>query len=142
MTWRDYWAFGTGVIGDMSPHHIDAALWALDLAAPQSVEASCAAGMDAEIAPPASIIRYHFGPRGDLPPLDLTWYDGGLMPPRPTELEDDDEMGQSGNGTIFVGDKGKMMCAGWGAPKAITATGLTRAKAARPPAATSNTERG
>ncbi|MBI5385394.1 MAG: Gfo/Idh/MocA family oxidoreductase [Verrucomicrobia bacterium] len=116
VTWRDYWAFGTGVIGDMSPHHIDAALWALDLAAPQSVEASCAAGLDGDIAPPASIIRYHFGPRGNLPPLTLTWYDGGLMPPRPEELEDDDEMGQSGNGTIFVGDKGKMMCAGWGGP--------------------------
>ena len=116
VTWRDYWDFGTGVIGDMSPHHIDAALWALSLAAPQSVEASGALGMDGEIAPPASVIRYHFGARGDLPPMSLTWYDGGIMPARPEELEDDDEMGQSGNGTIFIGDKGKMMCAGWGGP--------------------------
>jgi predicted dehydrogenase len=116
VTWRDYWAFGTGILGDMACHHLDAALWALDLAAPQTVEASCAAGMDADIASPASIYRYHFGPRGNLPPLDLTWYDGGLMPPRPEELEDDDEMGQSGNGTIFIGEKGKMMCAGWGGP--------------------------
>jgi len=116
VTWRDYWAFGTGPLGDMACHHLDAALWALDLAAPRSVEASCAAGLDAEVASPASIFRYHFGPRGTLPPLELVWYDGGLMPARPEELEDDDEMGQSGNGTLFIGDKGKIMCAGWGGP--------------------------
>jgi predicted dehydrogenase len=116
VTWRDYWAFGTSVLGDMACHHLDAALWALDLAAPQAVEASCANGLDSEIGAPASIYRYHFGPRGNLPPLTLTWHDGGLRPQRPEELEDDDEMGQSGNGTIFIGEKGKMMCAGWGGP--------------------------
>ena len=42
VTWRDYWDFGSAVIGDMSPHHLDAALWALDLAAPESVEACSA----------------------------------------------------------------------------------------------------
>ena len=116
VTWRDYWDFGTGIIGDMSPHHIDAALWALDLAAPQAVEASSATGGNEEISPASSIVRYHFGARGELPPLKLTWFDGGVLPPRAEELEDDEEMGQSGNGTIFIGDKGKMMCAGWGGP--------------------------
>jgi hypothetical protein len=116
VTWRDYWAFGSAVIGDMSPHHLDAALWALDLAAPESVEACSAVPGDDDIAPVSSIIRYRFGPRGNLPPLSVSWFDAGLMPPRPDELEDDEEMGQSGNGTIFIGDKGKMMCAGWGGP--------------------------
>jgi predicted dehydrogenase len=116
VTWRDYWAFGTGVIGDMACHHLDAAFWALDLRAPNSVEASCAAGLDTEVPSPASIYRYHFGARGNLTPLDVNWYDGGLMPKRPEELEEDDQMGQSGNGTIFIGDKGKIMCAGWAGP--------------------------
>jgi predicted dehydrogenase len=116
VTWRDYWAFGTGVIGDMAIHHLDAALWALDLGAPETVEASCAFGLDDEMDSPASIFRFHYGARGALAPVDVTWYDGGLMPPRPPELEDDDSMGQSGNGTLFVGDKGKIMCAGWGGP--------------------------
>jgi predicted dehydrogenase len=116
VTWRDYWAFGTGVIGDMAIHHLDAALWALDLSAPRTIEASCAFGLDEEMDSPASIFRFSFGPRGALPPVEVVWYDGGLLPKRPEELEDDDQMGQGGNGTIFIGDKGKIMCAGWGGP--------------------------
>jgi len=41
-----------------------------------------------------------------LPPLSLTWYDGGLKPPRPRELPDGVEMGSGG--ILYVGDKGKM----------------------------------
>jgi predicted dehydrogenase len=132
VTWRDYWAFGTGVIGDMAIHHLDAAMWALDLGAPAAVEASCAFGLDEEMDSPASIFRFHFGPRGEMPPVQVVWYDGGLMPPRPEELEDDDEMGQSGNGTIFIGTKGKIMCAGWGGPPRLLP--LTRMESyPRPP---------
>ena len=76
--------------------------------------------MDAEVASPAAIYRYQFAARGIQPPVQLCWYDGGMMPARPDELEDDDEMGQSGNGTLFVGDKGKIMTAGWGgAPRLL-----------------------
>ncbi|MCX6903491.1 MAG: Gfo/Idh/MocA family oxidoreductase [Verrucomicrobia bacterium] len=116
VTWRDYWAFGTGPLGDMACHNLDGAVWALDLRAPETVEASCAAGLDNEVAAPAAIFRYHFGPRGGQPPVEVCWYDGGVMPKRPEELEDDDELGQSGNGTLFIGDQGKIVCAGWGGP--------------------------
>ncbi len=116
VTWRDYWAFGTGVIGDMAIHHLDAALWALDLAAPRTIEASCAFGLDEEMDSPASLFRFSYGARGEMPPVEVVWYDGGLMPRRPDELDEDDAMGQSGNGTLFIGDKGKIMCAGWGGP--------------------------
>lgn len=116
VTWRDYWAFGSAPLGDMACHNIDPAFWALDLAAPLTVEASCAAGMDGEVVSPAARYHYTFGPRGDKPPVTLTWYDGGLMPNRPSELEDDDNLGQSGNGVLFIGDKGKLHCAGWGGP--------------------------
>ena len=52
-------------------------------------------------------------------PVEVTWSDGGLLPPS-DELEDDDQLGQSGNGIIFIGDKGKIMCPGWGgAPKLL-----------------------
>ena len=55
-----------------------------------------------------------------MPPVEVTWYDGGIMPGRPEELEDDDQLGQAGNGILFIGSKGKIMCPGWaGAPKLL-----------------------
>jgi predicted dehydrogenase len=116
VTWRDYWDFGTGPIGDMACHNLDPAFWALDLHSPLTIEACGADGMDSEVAAPAALFRYKFGPRGEMPPVEVFWYDGGLTPPRPDELEDDEQLGQSGNGILFIGDKGKLMCAGWGGP--------------------------
>ena len=59
--------------------------------------------------PPASVVHYTFPARGKkLPPVKLHWYDGGILPERPEELEPDRRLPESG--TIFVGDKGKMMC--------------------------------
>jgi hypothetical protein len=37
------------------------------------------------------------------------WYDGGIMPPRPEELEPGRMMGETGGGVIYVGTKGKLM---------------------------------
>lgn len=116
VTWRDFWAFGSAPIGDMACHNLDPAFWALDLREPASIEASCPGTLDSEMVPFGSVYHYKFGPRGKMPPVDVTWYDGGLMPPRPDELEDDDPLGQSGNGILFVGDKGKIVCPGWGGP--------------------------
>ena len=58
----------------------------LKLEAPDSVEASSTDRYD-ETYPQAGIIRYEFGARGDMPPVKFTWYDGGLRPERPEELE-------------------------------------------------------
>ena len=59
--------------------------------------------------PPATIVHYTFPARGKkLPAVKLHWYDGGLLPERPEELEPDRRLPESG--TIFVGDKGKLMC--------------------------------
>jgi hypothetical protein len=46
----------------------------------------------------------------------LHWYDGGMMPPRPEELEEDRELNRE-DGALFVGDKGKMLVEGWGGEK-------------------------
>ena len=120
VTWRDYWAFGGGPFADMACHNLDPAFWALDLAAPLTIEASCAAGLDAERVSPAAIYRYTFGPRGDQPPVAVTWYDGGLMPATPPEMEEGEELGRGGNGLLLIGDKGKLTCPGWaGAPRLI-----------------------
>ncbi len=127
--WRGWWDFGTGGLGDMGCHNLDPVFWALKLGAPTSVEASCSIFVptitwdkpfNTESYPQASIVRYEFPAREGMPALDLTWYDGGLMPPRPRELEDGRSMGDKLGGVIFVGDKGKIMCGSYGnAPRLI-----------------------
>jgi len=120
-----------GAIGDMATHNLDPAVWALDLNAPVSIEASTTV-VDSEVVSPGSIFRYQFGPRGDMPPVKLTWYDGGLRPERPAELEDDEVLAGGSNGVLFIGDKGAIMCAGWGgAPRLIPTARMETYK--RPP---------
>ncbi|MHC4912060.1 MAG: Gfo/Idh/MocA family protein [Planctomycetota bacterium] len=125
--WRGWWDFGTGALGDMGCHVLDAPYWALNLGYPTSVEASASIyspgiswdkPVNTESYPRASIVRYEFGARGDMPPVKLTWYDGGMMPPRPAELEEDRQMGNMFGGAIFIGDKGKIMGGGHGGASA------------------------
>jgi predicted dehydrogenase len=113
VTWRDFWDFGTAPIGDFFCHNFDPALWSLDLREPLSIEASGVGGIDSYIAPFGGIYTYRFGPRGKMPPVTFTWYEGGLMPPRPEGLEEDDQLGADGNGILFIGDKGLLTCPGW-----------------------------
>jgi hypothetical protein len=47
-------------------------------------------------------------------PVTLTWYDGGLMPPRPEGLEPGRMMGDSGGGGLFVGSKAMLMFSTYG----------------------------
>ncbi|MBN1559504.1 Gfo/Idh/MocA family oxidoreductase [candidate division KSB1 bacterium] len=116
--WRYYWDFGTTKIGDMGSHNMDPAFFALDLGYPEWVEARSAWG-DREKRPFVSIVHYQFPARGEHPPVRLLWYEG-LMPPRPEELEPGRDLTGDGNGILFVGEKGKIMCPGWaGNPRII-----------------------
>ncbi len=114
-TWRGWLDFGTGALGDMGCHIIDHVYYALDLTAPTTVEA-CGSNRvvenwnvveNNETYPDASIIRYEFGARGSMPPVTLTWFDGGLKPSRPPELEPERTLPDGG--VIFIGEKGTMM---------------------------------
>jgi len=105
--WRGWWDFGTGALGDMGCHIIDAAFWALDLGAPSAVEAE-SSGVNEETAPKWSIVRYQFPARGARPAVRLTWHDGGKLPPTElTELPAGQKL--SDNGTLFIGEKGKLL---------------------------------
>lgn len=114
VTWRDFWAFGSGTLGDFGCHDMDAAVWALDLHSPTEVEGRPAGQGNEEIAPHGEIVYYQFGRRGERPPVKLTWYGGGLKPPTPEELPRGSSL--PGRGILFVGEKGKMLCDGAGGP--------------------------
>jgi predicted dehydrogenase len=112
--WRGWWAFGGGAFGDMACHNIDAAVWALDLEAPTSVEGFAPEGPDSEVTPFCALYHYHFPARGTQPPVRLSWYDGGLRPPVPEWIKADEQLEGGGNGVMFLGENGLISCAGWG----------------------------
>jgi len=110
--WRGWWDFGSGGLGDMGIHNLAPVFSALELGPPASVESSSTLVFD-ETLPLASTVHYEFPARGERPAVRLHWYDGGLLPARPEELEDHRELSRE-DGLIFVGDKGKLLVEGWG----------------------------
>ncbi len=103
-TWRNWWDFGTGLLGDLGCHKLSTVFKALKLGHPTSVEA-CSTRLGPEIYPLGVIARFEFPARGEMPPVVLTWYDGGLRPARPKDLEP----GRNMEDVIYLGDKGTLM---------------------------------
>jgi predicted dehydrogenase len=111
--WRGWWDFGSGVLGDIGCHQLSTIFKALSLKHPQTVEA-CSTNwqlpdeISRETAPLASITRYTFRAEGDRSGLVITWYDGGMQPPRPEELEPGRAFAVD-DGILYVGEKGKIL---------------------------------
>lgn len=112
---RGFWDFGTGALGDMACHIIDPVFKALMLEYPTKVQGSSTL-VNTEMAPVAEVVEYVFPERKaqakvKMPEVKVTWWDGGLLPPRPEELPAGEIMGRDkSGGTLFVGSKGKIMC--------------------------------
>jgi hypothetical protein len=102
--WRNWWEFGTGQIGDLGAHKLSTVFKALKLGAPTAVEASCTK-LNPETYPAGIIACFEFPARGDLPPVTLTWSDGGLKSPRPKDLERERQISD----VLYIGDKGTLM---------------------------------
>lgn len=138
---RGWYDFGTGALGDMATHTFHVVFTALKLSHPTMVSASTT--VVAEPAPPgqadpkwsrirlvrypetyphSSIVTWDFPARESLPPVRLHWYDGGLKPPRPPQL--DPSVPLPAEGSIYVGDKGVLFLRGSGGGERTPAAGL------------------
>ncbi|MDX2245593.1 MAG: Gfo/Idh/MocA family oxidoreductase [Bacteroidia bacterium] len=114
VSWRDFWDFGCGAMGDFGCHDLDAPVWGLDLPAPESVVMYPAGYSDENIIPYGEIGYFHFPGNKKQSPINLTWYSGGLKPQIPEGLPKD--LALSGRGALYIGEKGVMLYQG-GAPK-------------------------
>jgi predicted dehydrogenase len=116
--WRGWWDYGTGALGDMGCHLIEAPFSVLGLQYASDVQASVGSvyvdefkrGYFPESCPPSSHVTLTFPKTPKTQgPVKLHWMDGGIQPVRPEELGPNELFGDGGNGTLFVGTKGKMM---------------------------------
>ncbi len=107
--WRGWWDFGTGAMGDMACHAMDAAFWVLGLRYPSRVEAETSTAF-AETAPRASRVTFYFAAAAGRPEVKLIWRDGGLWPGRPNEVISDAKWPpQTDGGQLWLGDGGKLV---------------------------------
>ncbi len=104
--WRGWVDWGQGALGDMGAHLVDHPFWGLKLGTPTIIETK-STPFNGATFPSATTTYYEFPQRGNLPAVQLTWYDGGLTPPKPEEIGDEQLNGEGG--ILYIGTKGKML---------------------------------
>lgn len=116
--WRGWWPYGTGALGDMGCHILDAPFRILPIDFPSEVECSTTTiwadffkeADYPDSCPASSIIHLKFPRKDGKGDIKLTWMDGGLLPETPEEMELDEPLGVKWDqGVIFHGTKGKMI---------------------------------
>lgn len=116
--WRGWVDWGQGALGDMGAHLIDHPFWGLNLGLPTVIETTSTpfdrrpqAGLVSY--PHATTTYFEFPANGTRGPVKLTWYDGGMFPPKPEELGNEALEGEGG--VLYIGSKGKMLQNTYGA---------------------------
>jgi len=102
--WYRWWDFGNGTMSDLGSHRNDLPWWALKLDAPLTIEAG-GPQPHHDIAPASMWAKYTFGPRGDYPAVEHTWYQGSEKP----QIWKDGKIPKWGNGTLFIGEDGMLL---------------------------------
>lgn len=124
-SWRGWYDFGAGALGDMGCHIIDPVYWSLELTAPNWVEYN-GPEPKPEMFPTEETLTYEFpGTRYTDGKITVKWYDGGRKPPRELAQMGIQETGKNkgkprelpSNGSLFIGSKGVLMCPHGGGPQ-------------------------
>ena len=107
--WRWFWDYGNGGLGDFGCHYMDLAHWALELKHPTSIAAT-GSELDDEAATSGIVVKYEYPARGDLPPVKMTWYDGGRKPEILASFRDKDGKPLDwDSGQLFIGERGAVI---------------------------------
>jgi hypothetical protein len=119
MVFRGWYDFGGGSMADMGHYSLWTVFNALKLTSPTVIipNRSHVCAFNGAVPyrinndfsfPMASMVRFKYPANGSRPPVDLCWYDGGMRPPTPLELfNDNKELTQEG--MMFVGTEGKIL---------------------------------
>jgi predicted dehydrogenase len=106
--WRNFRDFGTGTIGDMACHNLDAVFWALKLGEAKKFTVEClqTKGGSEEMYPQSNIVRYEVPARAGMVPVKVHVYDNASL--RPEIMKDAEKKYdlKFGEDTLFVGEKG------------------------------------
>ena len=139
MVFRGWYDFGGGSMADMGHYSLWTVFNALKLTSPTTVipnrshvcdfNGPVPFRVDNDFSfPMASMVRFKYPANGNRPAVDLIWYDGGMRPPIPVELLNENKVLPE-EGMMFVGDKGKIL-AGFNVddPQIISGTKMEAAK--------------
>ena len=123
-SWRGWWDYGTGALGDLGCHLMEAPFRVLGLKYAIDMQASVSSvftdfgkrGIFPDSCPPSSHATLTFPKTSKTKgPVTMHWMDGGIKPERPEELGANELFGDGNSGILFVGSKGKMMASEYAA---------------------------
>ena len=94
-SWRGFFDFGAGALGDMACHILGAPNMALHLSKRKIVGVECIKkeGVSPFQFPKSSVIRFDFAPYGNMPALQVFWYDGMKESPKIAGVPDGEWVG-------------------------------------------------
>lgn len=82
--WRGWYDFGLGALGDWGAHILDTIHQFLDLGLPYEIEPLHIKNLNDYFFPLETTLRFRFPSREEMPPVEITWYDGvENLPPLP-----------------------------------------------------------
>jgi hypothetical protein len=82
--WRCWFDFGMGALGDWGAHILDTSHQFLNLGLPYEVKPKKLTGHNDFFYPTSTTLSFKFPKRGEMPPLEISWYDGvDNLPPIP-----------------------------------------------------------
>src|SRR5207247_1979572 len=58
-----------------------------------------------ELAPASMSATFHYGQRGEMPPVKVSWYQGTMKP----EILKEGQLPSWGDGVLFIGSKGMIL---------------------------------